>query len=138
MTKKDIVVAYDMDQGFSLKHRFLFLSVVYGIMCLLPACLGVLMSLAAQPGGITQTNAFLAPFLGPWSQTLPPNPHPASTWSANYVAFARFLAVVLVFSVAGSYLAGGRFLRYASTVIAVLALVVWVLAGLMKAVSQLG
>jgi len=132
------MVACDMDQGFSLKHRFLFLLVVYGLICLLPACLGMLISLAAQPGGITQSNAFLAPFLGPWSRTLPPNPHPASTWSAQYAAFARFLAVVLALSVAGSCLACSRFLRYTSTGIAVVALVVWVLAGLLKVVSQLG
>ena len=120
----------------SLK-RFLFLSVIYGLICLVVACFGVLLSYTAQPGGITQSNAFIAPFLGPWSQTLPPNPHPVSVWSAEYALFAKCLTAVLVLSIAGSYLAISSWLRCTSTGIAVLTLVVWVLAGLMKVVSQL-
>jgi hypothetical protein len=124
-----------MKQALSVEQRIL-LSIMYGLICLLPAFFGVLLSFAAQPGGITQSNAFLAPFLGPWSQTLPPNPHPVSTWSAQHTAFAMCLTVVLVFSIAGSYLARSHWLGCTSTVVAVLALVVWVLAGLLKVVSQ--
>ncbi len=126
-----------MNQSLSIKRRILLLSIMYGLLCLLPAFFGVLLSLTAQPGGITQSNAFLAPFHGPWSQTLPPNPHPVSVWSAEYALFAKCLTVVLVFSIVGSYLAINRWLRYTSTGMAVLTLVVWVLAGLMKVVSQL-
>ena len=120
----------------SLK-RILLLSVVYGLICLVVACFGVLLSFTAQPGGISQYNAFIAPFLGPWSQILPPNSHPVSVWSAEYALFAKCLTAVLVLSIAGSYLVIYRWLRYTSTGIAVISLVVWVLAGLMKVVSQL-
>jgi hypothetical protein len=120
----------------SLK-RILILSVVYGLLLLIPANLGVLMSFTAQPGGISQADAFIAPFLGPWAQTLRPNPHPVSTWSAEYALFAKFLSAVLVLSIIGSYLPGNRWLRYPATGMAVLALIIWVLAGLMKVVLQL-
>jgi len=120
----------------SLK-RILLLSVVYGLICLVVACFGVLLSFTAQPGGISQYNAFIDPFLGPWSQILPPNSHPVSVWSAEYALFAKCLTAVLVLSIAGSYLVIYRWLRYTSTGIAVISLVVWVLAGLMKVVSQL-
>lgn len=120
----------------SLK-RIIILSVIYGLLLLVPAFFGVLLSFTAQPGGISQSNALVAPFLGPWSQTLRPNPHPVSTWSAEYSLFAKCLAAVLVLSVIGSYLATNDWLRYPAVGMAVVALVVWVLAGLMKVVSQL-
>jgi len=120
----------------SLK-RILILSVVYGLLLLVPAFFGVLLSFTAQPGGISQSNAFIAPFLGPWSQTLRPNPHPVSTWSAQYELFAKFLTAVLALSIIGSYLPSNPWLRYPVTGIAVVALVIWVLTGLMKVVSQL-
>jgi len=126
-----------MNEALFAKRRLLHLSILYGLLCLLPAFFGVFLSFTAQPGGITHANAFVAPFLGPWSQTLEPNSHPVSVWSAQYAAFARCLTVVLVFSLAGSYLTPNRLLRSTSTGMAVLTLVVWVLAGLMKVVSQL-
>ena len=123
-----------MNQTFK---RILILSVVYGLLLLIPANIGVLMSFTAQPGGVSQANAFIAPFLGPWAQTLRPNPHPVSTWSAEYALFAKFLSAVLVLSIIGSYLPSSRWLRYPATGMAVLALIIWVLAGLMKVVLQL-
>ena len=126
-----------MNQELFPKRRILVLSTTYGLLCFLAAILGVLLSITAQPGGITQSNALLAPFLGPWSQTLPPNPHPVSVWSAEYAMFAKCLGLGLAFSLAGSYLAPGRWLRYVSTGTAVLLLMAWVLTGLMKVVSQL-
>ena len=126
-----------MNEALSVRRRLLLLSILYGFLCLFPAFFGVFLSFTAQPGGITHSNALLAPFLGPWSQTLPPNPHPVSVWSAEYGAFARCLTVVLAFSLAGSCLTPNRWLRYTATGLAVLALVVWVIAGLMKVVSQL-
>jgi hypothetical protein len=110
---------------------------VCAVLCFLVASLAVLLSSTAQPGGITPVNAFLAPFLGPWSQTLPPNSHPVSVWSAQYTLFARCLTVVLAFALIGSYLSVSDWLRRASIAIAVPALVIWVLAGLMKVISQL-
>jgi hypothetical protein len=120
----------------SLK-RIIILSFVYGLLFIVPAFFGVLISYTAQPGGISQYNAFLAPFLGPWSQILPPNSHPVSVWSAQYALFAKLLTVVLVFSIIGSCLATNRLLRYTATGTAVFVIIVWVLAGLMKVVSQL-
>ena len=48
----------------SLK-RIIILSVIYGLLLLVPAFFGVLLSFTAQPGGISQSNALVAPFLGP-------------------------------------------------------------------------
>lgn len=118
-------------------NKIIILSVIYGLLLLVPAYLGVLISFTAQPGGISQYNAFVAPFLGPWAQTLRPNPHPVSTWSAEYEMFAKCLAAVLAISVIGSYLAIKHWLLYPATSMAVCALVVWVLAGMMKVISQL-
>jgi len=120
----------------SLK-RILILSVVYGLLLLVPAFFGVLISYTAQPGGISQYNAFLAPFLGPWSQILPPNSHPMSTWSAQYSLFTKLLTAVLAVSIIGSCLATDRWLRYTATGTAVFVIIIWVLAGLMKVVLQL-
>ncbi len=125
-----------MDRTFFANHRVL-LSALCSALCLLAAASGVVLSFGAQPGGLTPLNAFLAPFLGPWSQILPPNPHPIGVWSAEYTLFARFLTVVLVFALAGSYLSVSDWLRRASIALAVPALLIWVLAGLMKVVSQL-
>jgi hypothetical protein len=117
--------------------RILILSVIYGLLLLIPANLGVLISFTAQPGGINQSNAFIAPFLGPWAQTLQPNPHPVSTWSAEYDLFTKCLTLVLVLSIIGSFLVPNDLLRYTATSVAVVSLIIWVLAGLMKVVSQL-
>jgi hypothetical protein len=117
--------------------RIIILLFVYGLLLLVPANLGVLISFTAQPGGISQPNAFIAPFLGPWAQTLPPNSHPISTWSAGYDLFARCMTVILVLSIVGSFLIPNDLLRYTATSVAVVSLIIWVLAGLMKVVSQL-
>lgn len=117
--------------------RILILLVVYGLLFIVPSFLGVLISFTAQPGGISQSNAFIAPFLGPWAQTMRPNPHPVSTWSAEYALFAKCLTAILVLSIIGSFLIPNDLLRYTATSVAVLTLIVWVLAGLMKVVSQL-
>ena len=74
----------------SLK-RILILSVVYGLLFIVPAFFGVLISYAAQPGGISQYNAFLAPILGPWSQILPPNSHPVSVCPPNMSCLPSYL-----------------------------------------------
>jgi hypothetical protein len=126
-----------MNQAPSSKGRVVILSIAYAAVCLLFALAGYMISFTAQPGGITQSNAFVAPFLGPWAQTLPPNPHPVSTWTAEYNLFARCLAVALGLSLVGSYLAPGRWLRYLATGMAFFALVPWLFVGLMKVVQQL-
>jgi hypothetical protein len=118
-------------------NRRITLSIVYGLIFVIGSLFGLMLSFAAQPGGISQSNALIAPFMGPWSQILRPNPHPVSTWSAEYELFAKSLTVVLVLSLACSFIVVNDTPRYISTIIAVPALVVWVLAGLMKVVSQL-
>jgi hypothetical protein len=117
--------------------RFIILLFVYSVIIFIVAFLGVLISFTAQPGGINQYNAFIAPFLGPWAQTLPPNSHPISTWSAEYALFAQCLTAVLVLSIIGSFFVPNDLLRYTATSVAVVSLIIWVLAGLMKVVSQL-
>jgi hypothetical protein len=117
--------------------RIVILSFVYSVIIFIVAFLGVLISFTAQPGGINQYNAFIAPFLGPWAQTLPPNSHPISTWSAGYDLFAKCLTVILVLSVIGSFVLPNDLLRYTATSVAVVSLIIWVLAGLMKVVTQL-
>jgi len=117
--------------------RIIILSFVYGLLFLLPAFLGVLISYTAQPGGISQYNAFLAPFFGPWAQILPPNSHPVSGWTAQYSLFAKLLTAVLVLSIIGSALAGYRWLRYTATGIAVCVIMFWTFVGFMKVVVQL-
>ena len=119
-----------------MKRRAL-LSAIYGLLFLLVALFGVILSFAAQPGGINQSNAFIAPFLGPWSKTLSPNPHPVSTWSAEYALFAKSMTLALFLCLAGSYLNANGLLRNISTGIAVIVIIVWLLSGLMKVVSQL-
>mgnify|MGYP001032154469 CR=1 FL=1 len=127
----------DVSHTPSRRYRILPLTITYLLLCLVPASFGVLLSYTAQPGGITQSNAFIAPFLGPWSRTLPPNPHPVSTWSHKYTLFAECLTAVLAFSLIGSYLATSRWLRLTSTVVAMPATVLWTLSGLLKVASQL-
>jgi len=127
----------DTNQTALLERRTRVLLIAYAVLCLLPAIGGVLLSLTAQPGGISAPNAFLAPFFGPWSQALAPNPHPPDTWSPPYTAFARCLAITLAFSLVGSLLVPRGWLRTLATLIAVPTLILWLLTGLMKVVSQL-
>jgi hypothetical protein len=119
-----------------MSRRWL-LTIIYGSLFILASLIGFTLSFAAQPGGISQSNALIAPFLGPWSQTLPPNRHPISTWSADYALFAKGLTLALVLVIAGSYLTANDWLCYISGGIAVFVVIIWVLSGLMKVVSQL-
>ncbi|MBN2588702.1 MAG: hypothetical protein JXA96_02480 [Sedimentisphaerales bacterium] len=119
------------------KIRILIIFMIYVLICFVACSLGMLASFAAQPGGITQKNAFIAPLIGPWSQTLPPNSHPVRTWSEKYKTFAVILAIVLPLSMLGSFLFIDFLLSYTSTVIAILSLILWILLGLGKVLSQL-
>ena len=119
------------------KVRILIFLTIYIFIVSIACCLGTLLSLGAQRGGITPKNAFIAPLIGPWSQTLPPNSHQVRSWTEGYKLFAQMLTAVLVLSLAGSFLIRNFWLSYFSTVSAVLALIVWVLSGLIKVVSQL-
>jgi hypothetical protein len=58
-------------------------------------------------------------------------------WSADYASFAKGLTLALVLAVAGSYLTANDWLCYLSSGIAVFVVILWVLSGLMKVVSQL-
>lgn len=127
-----------MDESLVSSQRgMLPLSIVYGGVCLLAACGGMFLSFGAQRGGISHANAFGAPLMGPWSQTLPPNPHPVSVWLPQCALFARCLTVILAFALAGSYLGVSRWLRHTAIALAAPSLVIWVLAGLMKVVLEL-
>ena len=126
-----------MDDTLFSERRIPASLFVHAAIVLVAACLGLLLSFAAQPGGISHLNVSVAPVFGPWSQTLPSNPHPVSMWSAQYALFAKMPTAVLAFALVGSILSISRWLRNLSIVIAIPALIIWVLAGLMKVVSQL-
>ena len=119
------------------KIRILIIFMIYVIICFIACSLGVLASFTAQSGGITQTNALIAPLIGPWSQTLPPNSHPVRTWPENFRIFVIILTIVLLLSMLGSFLFINFLLSYISTVIAMLSLIIWVLLGFGKVLSQL-
>ena len=74
-----------MKQALSVKRRILLLSIMYGLLFLFPALFGLLLSFEAQPGGITQSNAFRAPFSGP----LEPDSAAQSASSEHMVPRAR-------------------------------------------------
>jgi hypothetical protein len=101
------------------------------------SALGMLLSFGAQAGGIHWAAAFVAPILGPWSQTLSPNTHPMSVWTIEYTVFAECLGVALVCSMLGTYFAKTRWLRHASIGVSAFGLVVWVLSGLAKVVLEM-
>ena len=119
------------------KTRILIIFSIYFLICISACSLNVFVSHGAQPGGITQKNALITTLIGPWSQTLSPNPHPVKTWSEKYKTFAQILVVVLVLSILGSFLFIDSLLSYTSTVIAIASLSIWVLCGFVKVLSQL-
>jgi hypothetical protein len=119
------------------RERILIFFTIFILILFLAGTLGSCLSFLAQPGGITKINAFIAPFLGPWSQILPPNSHEMRFWSERYKIFAISLTAVLVLFLAGSILFINFWLSYMSTVITFFAIVIWVLCGLGKVVTQL-
>jgi hypothetical protein len=111
-----------------------------GICCVLalgiPALLAVPLSATGQPGHITSGNAFLAPFMGPWSETLPPNAHPVSGWPPQQIDKAVILSVATGGVILLSCVTRGKS-AVTATVLAVLLLLVWVGHGIMKVILEL-
>ncbi len=77
-------------------RRCVLCGACYVLALMIPALLAVPLSAGGQPGHITAANAFLAPFLGPWSETLPPNAHPISAWTPHLFDKAVILSVATV------------------------------------------
>ena len=110
----------------------------YALVFLAASALAVLVSLAAQPGGISQANAFLAPLIGPWSRCLPPNR--AHLDAAEIKRFAAYTVVfVTVVTAAGmaSYLANNRWARVAVRLAGYAAIALWCLVGIGKVITEL-
>lgn len=124
------------DSEFNTRGK-IFLTINYGAILFFAGCFGLCLSFMAERGGITQGNAFIAPIIGPWSQILPPNAHEMSVWPLKYTAYTIFLSLVLPITIGGSYCIHKRWLRYTATGVAVIALLFWVLSGLLKVVLEL-
>jgi len=105
---------------------------------LVASSLGVLVSFIAQPGGIGQLNAFLAPILGPWSKCLKPNAaRVASPEVLKLALFTLLFLGVSVFTAIGGNHLKKRYLRIITRCVGYAAIVLWCLCGLHKVVVEL-
>lgn len=117
-------------------RRFVFPGVFYALALMIPALLAVPLSAGGQPGHISAANAFLAPIMGPWSETLPPNAHPVSVWTPHLFNKAVILSVTLAVLILLSYVTKGK-VAVTATVPAVLLLLVWAGHGMIKVLIEL-
>lgn len=101
------------------------------------ATYGAFLSTGGQPGHITATNAFIAPLIGPWSHTLPPNARSVGAWPAREVLTAVVMTALLVLCVAFSCLNHVRVVTVLSRVLSVPFFLVWVIQGLLKVILEL-
>lgn len=108
----------------------------YALALVMPALLAVPLSAGGQPGHITAGNAFLAPFLGPWSETLPPNAHPVSGWPPQQINKAVILSIAIGVPILLSCLTKGK-IAGTATVLGVLLLLVWAGHGMIKVIIEL-
>lgn len=109
----------------------------YLFIILLSALIGTCFAGAAQRGGISHLNGFIAPILGPWSRILPPNADQFKYWELNNFLFAVSVTLITLFSIAASRLPKHRILRRLTTAAACLAVVFWCLCGLFKVILEL-
>ena len=108
----------------------------YVLALLIPALLAVPLSAGGQPGHITGPNAFLAPIMGPWSETLPPNAHPVSGWPPQQLDKAVFLSAAIGCLLLLSQVTRGKTAVFA-TVLAASLLILWAGLGMMKVLLEL-
>ena len=123
-----------IDEGLK---RLIGWAVAVAAFFLVAGAVGTAISQSAQPGGIGPVNAFLCPLLGPWSQVLPPNPHPVSGWSQTYFAGVVLWTVALVACLVGSCLSRIDLLRWATAALSVILITLWMLAGMLRVIMQL-
>ncbi|MCP4643840.1 MAG: hypothetical protein GY851_25585 [bacterium] len=125
---------YDTEKRMSRSVR---LSIAYGVLFLVPALIGALLSTGAQRGGISMGNAFLAPFLGPWSAVLPPNAHRLATWDPMTLALTRVWTLAFLGALVGSYVSKRPWLTMLTTMLSVSSILMWVLLGIGRVLSQM-
>ena len=110
----------------------------YILAVLIASVLAVLVSLAAQPGGITQINAFLAPIMGPWSKGLPPNRAELAAQELQmFPVYTLLFMVIVVFSSIASYYLKNRWIRIIVKLIGYVVIVTWCLVGIRKVLWEL-
>jgi hypothetical protein len=117
-------------------HRSVLYGMCYVLTLIVPALLAVPLSATGQPGHITAGNAFFAPIMGPWSETLPPNAHPVSVWPPGQINKAAILSALLGIPILLSFVLKGKS-GVAAFVLAVLLLLVWAGHGLIKVILEL-
>lgn len=110
---------------------------VYVCLLLLACAISVFLSMGAQPGGIGQMNAFLAPIMGPWSYFLEPNGLTLKSCTQGYLASSALLTVCIGVFVPSSYLVRSRILWNISICIGVFSSVVWGFCGIRRVVLDL-
>ena len=95
------------------------------LIVLVPALMAIPISSTGQPGHISAGNAFLAPFLGPFSVVLPPNPFPMERWPASKLMIAYALALSILVCGGCLYAAKWRWLQFVAGGMTILLLIVW-------------
>jgi len=109
----------------------------YAVLVFAFALMGTYLASFAQPGGISHTNGFVAPIMGPWSRVLSPNAQLIQHVASDHYAFTFATTLVVIGLVVVSPLPKHRGVRIPVKVLAHLAVVYWCLCGLVKVVVEL-
>lgn len=120
-----------------MQRGMLILAGVWLCILMSAATYGTLLSTGGQPGHITAKNAFIAPLIGPWSHTLPPNARSVGAWPAHEVLAAVVMTVLMVLSVTLSCLSHIRIVTVLSRVLSAPFLLFWVIQGLLKVILEI-
>ena len=112
-------------------------NISYLAMILAAALLGLLLSFAAQGGGIGQVNGFIAPIMGPWSRILAPNADRFVNWESSNYIFAISTTLITTASVVLSSVPKRKVIRILLSLTAHVAVAFWCLCGLGKVVLEL-
>jgi hypothetical protein len=118
-------------------RSIILMTAVYLAFFLLAAAWAVLLSTGGQSGHITAWNAFFAPFMGPWSPVLPPNPHAVSFWSLSEILKAVLLSILFMFCMVASFLNLNRYLLMLTRFSSVILLFIWIAHGILKVILEL-
>jgi hypothetical protein len=114
------------------KTQKIVLACIYVLLFLLACAFSVVLSLGAQPGGISRANAFLSPIMGPWSSFLEPNALTLRMCTLSYLVVSGGLTAVLFLSVLTSYLVKNRIPANILMCVGVLSSVIWILYGIKR------
>ncbi len=112
-------------------------NISYLVIIFIAALLGLLLSFAAQGGGIGQINGFIAPIMGPWSRVLEPNAVRFVNWELNNYIFAISLTLITAGSVMLSSVPKRKAFRVLLKLIAHIFVAIWCWCGLVKVIVEL-